>query len=68
MRNIGQVSDSFANVVHGLMSEWKVLRVVAIIDGKHKGALDGTWVHGGGIEIPWVYFLYELKVHKSSVW
>ena len=31
-------SDVFAEAVHGLMSGWKVVQVVAKVDGKHIGA------------------------------
>ena len=36
-------------------------------DRKDRVAPEGTWVHGGGIEIPCIYFLYWAKVHESNV-
>ena len=49
------------------MSERKVLQVITKIDGKYRATSEGIWVTGGGIEISCVYFLYEVRVHKSSV-
>ena len=50
-----------------LLSEWKVLNITTKITGKHRRAPEGTWVPGGGIEIPCTYFLYGAKIHKKYV-
>ena len=34
---------------------------------KHRRAPEGTWVPGGGIEIPCTYFFYGAKIHKRYV-
>lgn len=56
-----------AKISYGMMSERKVLQVITKIDGKYGATSEGIWVTGGGIEISCVYFLYEVRVHKSSV-
>ena len=67
MKVIRHFPDTIAKVVHGMMSEWKVLPLIVKIDRKHRGAGKGPWVPVGGIEISCNYFLYWVKVHKSSV-
>ena len=42
--------DTIAKVVHGMMSEWKVLPFIVKIDRKHRGAGKGPWVPVGGID------------------
>ena len=60
--------DTLAKVVHGLISKWKVLQLIVKIDGKHKCTAGGTWVLVGGIKYSCWYFLYGVKVQKSSLW
>ena len=43
--------DILALLVHGLMVDWKVLQVIAKIDGKQTVALEETWVPVGRIEV-----------------
>ena len=64
---IGNIPDTLAKLVHGLMSDWKVLQVIANTDGKHRDAPERTWVLVGGTEITNIYFLYGIKVHESSM-
>ena len=37
------------------------------INGKNKSALEEAWLFVGRIKIPCFYFLYGLKVRKSSL-
>ena len=37
------------------------------IDGKSENAPKGTWLFVGRIEVPCFYFLYGVKVRKSSL-
>ena len=39
----------------------------AVIDGVHRRAPEGTWIPGGGIELPCTYFLYGAKIHKRCI-
>lgn len=41
--------------------------MIARIDGKRRGAPEESWVPGGGTEIPCIFFLYGVKLRKSSV-
>lgn len=43
-------------LVHGLMSKWKVLEVIVKIDGENRGTTVGTWVLVGKIEIFGIFF------------
>lgn len=58
MKIIILILDALAKAVHGLLSWWKVLHVIAKIDGKHRDTPEATWMFGGGIEIPCIYFFY----------
>ena len=60
----GNIPDTLAKIVHGVMSEWMVLQVRAKTDAKHNGAAERAWVSIGEIEIPCCYFLYAVKVYK----
>ena len=66
-KTIGRTPDTLAKVIDGLTSEWKALQMIDKTDRKDRVAPEGTWVHGGGIEIPCIYFLYWAKVHESNV-
>ena len=67
MKVFRYIRDNLAKVVHELMAEWKVHHVLAKADGKHRDALEGTWVSVSRIEIPGIYFLYSTKAHQISV-
>ena len=44
--------DVLPEIVFKLLSEWKVLNITAKITGRHRRVPEGTWVPGGGIELP----------------
>ena len=50
-----------------LMKEWKLYKVTATITVEKRRVPDGTWVLGGGIELPCTYYLYGPKIHKCNV-
>ena len=37
----------------------------AVITGGKRRAPEGTWVPGGGIELPCTYYIYAAKTHKN---
>ena len=47
-----------AKIGNGLMPEWKDLQVIDKVDVKIRVPPEGTWVAGGGIEIPYIYFFF----------
>ena len=67
MKVIRHILDALTELVHELMSKWKVLQVKVKIDGRHRGAPMGTWIPAGGTEIPWFYSMYVEKVYKSRI-
>ena len=67
MKVLRHISATISKAVHGVMSEWKVLQVISKIDGKHGRAPEGTSALVVANEIFYYYFLYKVKVHKSSV-
>ena len=57
MSIIGHISKTLIKVGHRLMWAWKIMQVIVKFDGKHRGALEGTWLPDGRIEIPCFIFL-----------
>ena len=49
------------------MKDWRILWMKAVIDGVHRRAPEGTWIPGGGIELPCTHFLYGAKIHKRCI-
>ena len=50
-----------------LLKDGTVHSIVAKITGEKRGAPEGVWVQGGGIELPCKYFVYGLKTSKQRV-
>jgi len=50
-----------------VFSQWQILWIEAIITGEKRHALEGTWVPGGGIELPCTYYIYAAKIHKNYI-
>ena len=67
MKIIGHIPDALAKLVHGVMSEWKILQMIDKIDEKHKIAPEGTCMPGGGIGIACIYILYGAKIYKTNL-
>ena len=67
MKIIGHIPDALAKLVHGVMSEWKILQMIDKIDEKHKIAPEGTCMPGGGIGIACIYILYGAKIQKKCM-
>ena len=64
---VGHIPDPLAKILYPLMKSWKVYEIMCTITGQSKKALEGTWVLGGGIELPCRYFLYGPKIRKREV-
>ena len=64
---IGHVPEALASKLFTLMQEWKIYKVSGTISVEERKAPEGTWVLGGGIEIPRKYFLYGPVIHKTFV-
>ena len=64
---LGYVPEALAEKFFPLMKQWKIYEIKDIITGEKRRAPEGTWVLGGGIELPCKYYLYGPKVHKCIV-
>lgn len=64
---VGHVPEALAEKLQPLIKSWKIWKVTTIITGKERRAPEGTWVLGGGIELPCTYYLYGPKLHKRFV-
>ena len=49
---MGHIPESLSEVLSPLMDCWTIIRITAVIDAEHRRAPEGTWIPGGGIEIP----------------
>ena len=67
MKVTGHIPDTLIKTGHELMSEGKFLQVMVKNNVKYRAAAERTWMPVGKIEIRCFCFLYEGKVHKSSV-
>ena len=63
---IGHVPEPLAAILFPLRKAWKVYEIQAKITGKSRRAPEGTWVLGGGIEIPCQYTIIGPKIHKKN--
>ena len=64
---LGHVPERLARILKPLIEEGRIHRVVGKITGHARPAPQGTWVRGGGIEIPCKYKLYGSICNKQSV-
>ncbi len=64
---IGHVPDALAQVICPLLKNGTVTSMTGEITGEARKAPEGTWVQGGGIELPCSYYLFGNKKHKSQV-
>jgi hypothetical protein len=64
---VGHVPEALAAKLHPLLKSWKVWKITAVITGQQRRAPEGTWVLGGGIELPCTYYIYGPKLHKKYV-
>ena len=61
---VGHIPEPLAKVICPLLKSWKILEIKAKVSGEKRAAPEGTWVLGGGIEIPAVFYVYGAKCHK----
>ena len=54
-----------AAILFPLRKVWKVYEIQAKITGKSRRAQEGTWLHGGGLEIPCQYNIIGPKINKK---
>ena len=64
---VGHLPEALAEKLFPLMKEWKLYKVTATITGEKRRLPEGTWVLGGGIEVPCTYYLYGPKIHKCNM-
>ena len=64
---VGHVPEALAKILYPMMNEWRILWMKAVITGEKRRAPEGTWVPGGGIELPCIYYIYAAKIHKNYI-
>ena len=64
---VGHIPEPLAQILGPMLKDGTVHSIVAKITGEKRGAPEGVWVQGGGIELPCKYFVYGLKTSKQRV-
>ena len=64
---MGHIPESLSEVLSPSMDCWTIIRITAVIDNEHRRAPEGTWIPGGGIEIPCTYKIYSAKINKRTI-
>ena len=63
---VGQIPKALEAFLFPLRKAWKVYEIEAKITRKSRRAPEGTWVLGGGIEIPCQYTIIGPKINKKN--
>ena len=64
---VGHILKPLAQILGPMLKDGTVHSIVAKITGEKRGAPEGVWVQGGGIGLPYKYFVYGLKTSKQRV-
>ena len=64
---IGHMPDGLSRVIFPLVQSGKILRIEGKILGDARSAPEGTWIQGGGIEIPCKFKIYGKSSDKRQV-
>ena len=64
---VGHVPEALEAIFFPLHKAWKVYEIQAKITGESRRAPEGTWVLGGGIEMPVSIPLLDQKFIKKTV-
>ena len=59
--------EALAKILYPMMKVWRIIWMKAVITGGKRRAPEGTWVPGGGIELPCTYYIYAAKTHKNYI-
>ena len=64
---VGNIPEPLAEILFPLMKCWKMLEIKVEILGEKRAAPEGTWVLGGVIQIPAIFYIYGARTHKLYV-
>ena len=64
---VDHTPEPLAQSLGPMLKDGRVHFIVTKILGEKRGAPEGIWVQGGGIEFPCKYFVYGLKTSKQRV-
>lgn len=64
---IGHVPDVLAQVLCPFLKDGTLTSMTGEVTGEARRAPEGTWVLGGGIELPCVYYIHGKKKDKQQV-
>ena len=64
---VGHMPEPLSEIIAPLIDSSKITKVIAIITDQHRPAPEGTWVPGGGIEIPCLFKIFTSKEQKKII-
>ena len=64
---LGLVPDALSQIICPMLKDGTIERMTGEITGEERKAPEGTWVLGGGIELPCSYFIYGNRKKKADV-
>ena len=64
---LGHVPDALSQIICPMLKDGTIERMTGEITGEERKAPEGTWVLGGGIELPCSYFIYGNRKKKADV-
>lgn len=65
---IGHVPNALAQNTCPFLKDGTVTSMTSEITAEARKAAEGTWVLGGGVELPCVYYVFGNRKHKVQVW
>ena len=64
---LGHVPDALSQIICPMLKDGTIERMTGEITAEERKAPEGTWVLGGGIELPCSYFIYGNRKKKADV-
>ena len=61
------IPEALGEVLALFMDNFKIHSISDTIEGQHCRAPEGTWVPGGGMEIPCTYRIYGPTIYKKEI-
>ena len=61
---VGHIPEPLAQILDPMLKDGTIHSIIVKITGEKRGAPEGVWVQGGGIELPCKYFVCGPKNFK----
>ena len=64
---VGHIPEPLPKTLSPIMKCWKILEIKVEMSEEKRAATKDTWVLGGGVEIPAIFYVYRARIHKLHV-